>query len=200
MLNYIAIAFLAWVVSGPLDVEGSPSPITVTSATRRCPIILGTQRPPRDRSSRRSWRSLVIGLLLYPDDARLRDPDRRREPGRRAVRRHAPKRLIDLTMSVAGLLAGMAGRCELLGSTHHMTASSGRRSASTRSPWPCSARTSPSGSCSPRCCSGRCAAGAGPMQIQAGVPAELVDVLQATILFFLVASPVIRRVFRSEGC
>ena len=41
-------------------------------------------------------------------------------------------------------------------------------------------------------CSAPCAAGAGAMQIQAGVPAELVDVLQASILFFLVASPVVR--------
>ena len=37
------------------------------------------------------------------------------------------------------------------------------------------------------------------MQIQAGIPAELVDVLQATILFFLVATPVLRRVFRLRG-
>jgi ABC-type uncharacterized transport system permease subunit len=41
--------------------------------------------------------------------------------------------------------------------------------------------------------------GSSAMQIQAGVPAELVGVLQATILFFLVASPVIKRVFRLKG-
>ena len=41
--------------------------------------------------------------------------------------------------------------------------------------------------------------GASAMQIQAGVPAELVGVIQATILFFLVASPVIQRVFRLRG-
>ncbi len=43
-----------------------------------------------------------------------------------------------------------------------------------------------------------CAPASAAMQIQAGVPAELVDVLQATILFFLVASPVIKRVFRLQ--
>ena len=37
------------------------------------------------------------------------------------------------------------------------------------------------------------------MQIEAGIPAELIDVLQATILLFLVAGPVIRRVFRLRG-
>ena len=36
--------------------------------------------------------------------------------------------------------------------------------------------------------------GAGLMQIRAGIPAELVDVLQAVILLFLVMSPVLRRV------
>ena len=39
-------------------------------------------------------------------------------------------------------------------------------------------------------------AGAWTMQIQTGVPAELVGVIQATILFFLVAGPVVQRVFR----
>ena len=39
-------------------------------------------------------------------------------------------------------------------------------------------------------------AGAGAMQIQAGVPAELVGVLQATILFVIVASALVRRIFR----
>jgi len=37
------------------------------------------------------------------------------------------------------------------------------------------------------------------MQIEAQIPAELVDVLQAMILLFLVASPVLRRVFRLRG-
>jgi ABC-type uncharacterized transport system permease subunit len=37
------------------------------------------------------------------------------------------------------------------------------------------------------------------MQIRAGIPAEIVDVLQATILLFLVANEVIRRRFRLGG-
>ena len=44
-------------------------------------------------------------------------------------------------------------------------------------------------------------AGAPAMQIQthSQIPAELMDVLQATILLFLVAHEVIRRVFRLRG-
>jgi simple sugar transport system permease protein len=42
-------------------------------------------------------------------------------------------------------------------------------------------------------------AGAGLMQIRAEIPVELVDVLQAVILLFLVASPVLRRVLRAAA-
>jgi ABC-type uncharacterized transport system permease subunit len=37
------------------------------------------------------------------------------------------------------------------------------------------------------------------MQIKAGVPVELVDVVQSIILLFLVASVVFRRLFRLHG-
>ena len=39
-------------------------------------------------------------------------------------------------------------------------------------------------------------AGAGLMQIQAGIPAEIIDVVQAAILFFLAADVLIRRLLR----
>ncbi len=37
------------------------------------------------------------------------------------------------------------------------------------------------------------------MQINAGIPPELIDVLQATILLFLVTGPVLSRVFKLRG-
>ena len=39
-------------------------------------------------------------------------------------------------------------------------------------------------------------AGAGLMQIQAGIPVQMVNVLQAVILFFLAADIIVRRIFR----
>jgi ABC-type uncharacterized transport system permease subunit len=39
-------------------------------------------------------------------------------------------------------------------------------------------------------------AGSGLMQIQAGVPVQMVDVLQGVILLFLAAEVVVRHVFR----
>ena len=53
-----------------------------------------------------------------------------------------------------------------------------------------------SASCSPACSSARMRAGAPLMQIQAGVPVQMVDILQGVILFFLAADVIVRRVFR----
>jgi simple sugar transport system permease protein len=39
-------------------------------------------------------------------------------------------------------------------------------------------------------------AGAGNMQIQAGIPPEIIDVIQGVILLFLAAEVVVRRLFR----
>ena len=104
-------------------------------------------------------------------------------------------------MSVSGLLAGMAGATDLLGATHSMTTSYGttvgfdcdrRRPARADEPDRHRARGA--------AVRGAAAPAPPPMQIQAGIPAELVDVLQATILFFLVISPVIKRIFRLKRC
>ena len=60
-------------------------------------------------------------------------------------------------------------------------------------------RTSPIGIVLAALLFGAMRTGASAMQIQAGVPADLVGVLQATILFFLVVSPVIKQIFRLRG-
>ena len=39
-------------------------------------------------------------------------------------------------------------------------------------------------------------AGAPLMQVQAGIPSQIVDLLQAIILFFLTADLIVRRIFR----
>ena len=62
--------------------------------------------------------AVALRVAAVPDDARVRDPDRRRQPGRRALCRACrPRRLIIWTMTVAGMLAGLAGATELLGVT-----------------------------------------------------------------------------------
>jgi simple sugar transport system permease protein len=197
MLNFIAVAFLAFMVSGPLDVEGSPSPITLDVGNASLPIILG--------------RNGHLGIIVAPIMAILywfllfrttrgfeirvagANPDAARYSGM------SPRRLIMWTMTVAGVLAGMAGSLELTGTTHYMTASYSTTVGFDAIAVALLGRTSPIGIVLAALLFGAMRSGASAMQIQAGVPAELVGVLQATILFFLVASPVIKRVFRLKG-
>ncbi|MEA2611685.1 MAG: ral nucleoside transport system permease protein [Chloroflexota bacterium] len=197
MLNFVAISFLAFMVSGPLSVVGTPSPITFDVGNGSLPIILG--------------RNGHLGILIAPVFAVLywfllfrttrgfeirvagASPDAARYAGM------SPRRLITWTMTIAGMVAGLAGSIELLGTTHYMTASYDTTVGFDAIAVALLGRTSPIGIVLSALLFGAMRTGASAMQIQAQVPAELVGVLQATILFFLVASPVIKRLFRIRG-
>lgn len=197
MLNFVAVATLAAMVAGPLDVPGSPSPITLDVGNAALPVIIG--------------RNGHIGLLIAPVMAALygfllyrttrgfeiriagANPDAARYAGM------SPRFLLVLTMTLAGMLAGMAGAFELLGVTRNMTASFGTTVGFDAIAVALLGRTSPIGIILAALLFGALRVGSAAMQIQAGVPRELVDVLQATILFFLVASPVVQKVFRLRG-
>ena len=197
MLNFIAVALLAYMVSGPLDVTGSPSPITNDIGNSALPIILG--RNGHLGIIIAPIMAVLYGFLLFRTTRGFEirvagaSPDAARYAGM------SPRRLIIWTMSVAGLLAGMAGSLELMGTTHYMTASYGTTVGFDAIAVALLGRTNPIGIVLSALLFGAMRSGASAMQIQAGVPTELVGVLQATILFFLVASPVIKRVFRLKG-
>jgi simple sugar transport system permease protein len=110
-----------------------------------------------------------------------------------------PRRLVALTMSLAGLLAGLAGTINVLGINHQMNATFDTTVGFDAITVALLGRSHPVGIALAALLFGGMRAGAGLMQINAGVPAELVDVLQAIILLFLVASPVVRRLFRLRG-
>ena len=84
------------------------------------------------------------------------------------------------------MLGGMAGATDLLGATHSMTTSYGTTVGFDAIAVALLGRTSPIGIVLAALLFGAMRTGASAMQIQAGVPADLVGVLQATILFFLV--------------
>lgn len=194
MLNFVAIAILAAAVSGPLNAPGAPSPITVDVGNAALPVILG--RNGTIAIIYAPLMALLYGWLLFRTtrgyEIRIAgaSPDAARYAGM------SPRRLIIWTMSVSGMLAGMAGASDLLGATHQMTASYGTTVGFDSIAVALLGRTSPIGIVLAALLFGAMHTGATAMQIDAGVPTELVGVLQATILFFLVASPVIKRIFR----
>ncbi len=197
MLNFIAMGLITYAVSGPLDVPGSPSPITADVENASYPILFG--------------RNLHLGVIVALVATGLvywllqrttlgfeirtvgANPDAARYAGMR------PRRLIILTMSLAGLLAGLAGAGQLLGITHRMTPSFGTTVGFDSIAVALLARTNPLAVPFAALLFGALRSGATSMQIQVGIPAELVEVLQATILLFLIAAPVLRRVLRLGG-
>jgi ABC-type uncharacterized transport system permease subunit len=192
MMNYIAVQLLAALVSGPLKVPRSPSPVTFDVGNAAFPIILG----------RNGHLGIVLALaaaifvwwLLFRTTwgfevrAVGANPDASRYAGMR------PKLITIATMTFSGALAGLAGTSVLLGVTHAMTSSFGTTVGFDSIAVALLARSNPLATLLAAVLFGAMRAGAGLMQIRAQIPVELVDVLQAVILLFLVASPVLRRV------
>ena len=197
MMNYIAVQLLAALVSGPLKVPRSPSPVTFDVGNAAFPILLG----------RNGHIGIVIALataafvwwLLFRTTwgFEVRAVGANSEASRYAGMR--PKLITIATMTFSGALAGLAGTSVLLGVTHTMTSGFGTTVGFDSIAVALLARSHPLATLLAAVLFGAMRAGAGLMQIRAQIPVELVDVLQAVILLFLVASPVLRRVLRAAA-
>ena len=202
MLNYIAIQIV-----GVRDRRPAPRARGVVRA------VAGRRQRGAARDHRgRHWPRGHLGVIIaaprradhlvaaVPEHDRVRDPDRRREPGRRAIRRHEAAPLIGAGPRVGGAARRPGGRHRDPGRRRRTCRRRTRRtSASTRSPSRCSGGPTRSASCSAACCSGPCAPARRPMQSEAGIPVQMIDLLQGVILFFLAADVVVRRVFRIQA-
>jgi simple sugar transport system permease protein len=108
----------------------------------------------------------------------------------------SPRRLIILTMSLCGLFAGLAGTLEILGIQGYYPATFGTTIGFTGITVALLGRSHPVGILLAALLLGAMRAGQGNMQIQAGIPPEIIDVIQGVILLFLAAEVVVRRLFR----
>jgi simple sugar transport system permease protein len=197
MLNYVASYVLAWVVNGPLRVPGAPAAITQDVGSAALPILIG-------RNGHAGFlialgavvlMAFVLSRTTFGYEVRTvgANPDAARYAGMR------PRRLIVLVMTICGALAGLAGAGDLLGINHLTTSSYATTVGFDSIAIALLGRSTPVGVLLAAILFGGMRAGAIPMQLQTHIPIELIDVLQATILLFLVAQPVLRRVFKLGG-
>jgi general nucleoside transport system permease protein len=197
MLNFIAKYLIAYLISGPLKLPKSPQPVTANVGDAALPILFGRDGHIGILIAFAAvpiiWFLLNKMTLGFEIRAVGANPDAARYAGMK------PRRLIVLTMSIAGLLAGLAGGINILGINHQMNAGFSTTVGFTAITVALLGRSNPVGIMFAALLFGMMQAGAGLMQINAGVPAELVNLLQAIILLFLVMSPVLRRVFRLGG-
>jgi len=186
MLNYIFVFATYWAISGPLRLPNSPQPITadVSSANAALPIILG-----RDGhigilialvAIPLIWFLLYRTTLGFEIRAAGANADAARYGGMKT------RRLIVMTMTMAGGMCGLAGATTLLGVVHQMAPGYDTTIGFDAITVALLGRSNPIGILLAGLLLGGMRAGAQTMQISPGVPAELVDALQAIILLFLV--------------
>ncbi len=197
MLNYIALSVLAAAVSGPLRVPQAQAPITYNVGNAALPIVLGSTGHIGIFIALAMvavvWWLLFRTTLGFEIRTAGVNPDAARYAGMR------PRRLIILTLSMSGGLAGMAGANELLGVTHLTQTSFATSVGFDSIAVALLARSNPIAVIPAAILFGAMRAGAGQMQIEARTPRELVDVLQAVILIVLVALPVLARAIAGRG-
>ena len=195
MLNFIAAAIIAYLVAGPLGAEGFAFARTGPIGNAALPDVPGT-------------RNLHLGVLLavvavpivwwilarstFGFEIRTvgANPNAARYAGMR------PAVVTMTTMAASGLLAGLAGVVEILGVTGFINTSYGTSVGFDAISVALLGRAHPVGILFSAILFGAMRAGAPEMQLDAGIPVEIIDVLQGIILLFLAADILVRRLLR----
>jgi general nucleoside transport system permease protein len=198
MLNYIALQIVSWAITGPLQAPGASFARSLDVGSAALPIIL------LQGTGHEGHIGLLVPFLAVPlvwwllsrstVGFEIRtvgaNPDAARYAGMR------PRRMIILALTMGGLLAGLAGAIEILGVQGYMPATYSSNVGFDAITVALLARANPIGILFSGLLLGAMRAGAPLMQVQAGVPVQMIDLLQGVILFFLTADIIVRRVFR----
>jgi simple sugar transport system permease protein len=193
MLNSIAAALIGFLILGPLLAPGFSFGRTGDLGNSALPLILGNLHLGvllAVAAVPAVWWLLYRSTLGFEIRSVGANPSAARYAGMR------PAFLITLTMSLSGLLFGVAGSTEILGVTHYMIPSYGTSIGFDAIAVALLGRSHPFGIAAAALLFGALRAGAGLMQVLAQIPVEIVDVIQAVILLFLAADVVVRQVFR----
>ncbi len=197
MLNYIATFTATALVIGPFRAPGFTFDRTADVGNAALPVVFG-----RDLNL-----GVFVALALVPIMTWLiwrttlgfeirtvgANPSAARYAGM------SPRRMIVLTMSLCGMLSGLAGAVLFLGEVHFYPATFGTAVGFDAIAVALLGRAHPVGVLFGALLFGVMRGGAPLMQIRADIPIEIVDVLQAIILFFLAADVVVRRILRVKA-
>jgi simple sugar transport system permease protein len=194
MLNSIASSVIAYLILGPLLAPGYSFSRTGELGNSVLPIILG-------RNIHLGVLLAVVAVpavwwLLYRSTLGFEIRSVGANPSAARYAGMRPALLIMFTMSFSGFLFGIAGATEILGVSHFIIPSYGTSIGFDSIAVALLGRSHPFGIAFSAFLFGALRAGAGLMQIQAEIPVEIVDVIQAVILLFLAADVVVRRLFR----
>jgi len=194
MLNNAAALLLAWAVSDLVGAPGFSFPRTGEIGNAALPVLLG-----RNLHLGIPIAILAIFVIRWLLERTTLGFEIRTVGANPQAARYAgmrPVYLVTLTMTLSGLLAGLAGAIQLLGVigfyASGISASVGFDSIAVA----LLGRSDPIGILFSALLFGAFRAGAPLMQINTDVPIEVIDIIQALIILFLAADLIVRRVFR----
>jgi ABC-type uncharacterized transport system permease subunit len=197
MMNYVAFRLTDWLLREPMKRPGSPNPIS--------PIIEESAMLPRFfedpiRFHIGFFIALAMAALVYwflfktkwGFDLRTvgANPHAARYAGMNIVRSTV------VAMSLSGALAGMGGANELLGVNHHLSQTFSPGYGFDSIALALLGRNHPLGVVLASLLFGTLRTGATRMQAAAGIPIDIISVMQAFILVFIAAPAIVRTIFR----
>jgi simple sugar transport system permease protein len=197
MMNYVAFRLTDWLLRGPMKREGSTNPLS--------PIIEASAELPRffDNPIRFHlgfFIALVVAALVYWFLFKTKWGFNLRTVGANPrAARYAGMNIVRSTiaaMSISGALAGMAGSNELLGLNHHLSQSFSPGYGFDSIALALLGRNHPLGVVLAALLFGTLRNGATRMQAAAGIPIDIISVMQALILAFIAAPAIIRTIYR----
>jgi simple sugar transport system permease protein len=197
MLNFVAIQIVSWAVSEPLRAAGATFARTPSVSGAAIPVLAGDTGHLLHAGVLVAFAAVpIVWWVLYRTTVGFEvrtvgaNPDAARYAGMR------PRLIITLTMAASGLLAGLAGAVEILGVQQYLPAAYATTVGFDAITVALLGRANPWGILFGGLLLGALRAGAPLMQIKAGVPVQMIDILQGVILFFLAADLIVRWVFR----
>jgi ABC-type uncharacterized transport system permease subunit len=194
MLNNAAVLLLTWAVNDLVRAPGFSFPRTGEIGQSALPILLG-----RNLHLGIIFAVATIFLIRWILDRTTLGFEIRTVGANPSAARYAGMRpvfITALTMTISGLLAGLAGAIQMLGVIGFyapgITASVGFDSIAVA----LLGRSDPIGILFAAILFGAFRAGAPLMQIETSVPVEVIDIIQALVILFLAADLIVRKVFR----
>jgi general nucleoside transport system permease protein len=197
MMNYIAFRLTDFLLRGPMKREGSSNPLS--------PIIEDSAKLPRFfqdpiRFHLGFFIALAVAALVYWFLFKTKWGYELRTVGANPrAARYAGMNIVRTTvlaMSLSGALAGLAGANELLGLNYSLSQAFSPGYGFDSIALALLARNHPVGVVVSAILFGTLRNGATRMQVAAGIPIDIISVLQAFILAFIAAPAIIRTIYR----
>jgi simple sugar transport system permease protein len=197
MMNYIAIRLSDWLLNGPMQRPESFNPISPTIAeSAMLPRFFGY--PTRFHLG--FFIALGVAWLVYWLLFRTTWGFDLRTAGSspRAARYAGMNTLLSIivAMSLSGALAGLAGANEVLGVNHNLAMAFSAGTGFDAIALALLGKSHPVGVVVASLLFGFMSNGSTQMQISAGIPVDIIAILQAMILMFIAAPAIVRTIYR----